>query len=124
MDKPSALLYSGNGALAKEINTYSTNSAALLCHTNGFHKRVAPRSSRGEERSCLPDPLLFGLSTEGHGREWLLAPWPIGTFELGNLLSIRTYRSLSRHLSSRLGVPQSPGGAPHPESDSGRLHNG
>lgn len=52
MEKHSSFhLYFGNRVLAEEINTYSTNSAALLGNTNRLHKCDSPGSS--EERYAL-----------------------------------------------------------------------
>lgn len=67
-------LHSGHKILVKEINTCPTNSAALLLRWQTAQSRL-PGSSGQEGCSCLQIG-SFGLDTEGHGREWLLAPCP------------------------------------------------
>lgn len=70
MEKHSSFhLYSGNGALAKEIK--HSNSAALLGNMNRLHKCDSPGSLEGRHVPAVHMGSRFGLDTEGHRREWL-----------------------------------------------------
>lgn len=77
MEKPSALLYSGSGVLAREINTYSTNQQRFYVTRRELTK-VTPQGAPEGKRVLAYQIPSFGLGTKGHGREWLLAPQPIG----------------------------------------------
>lgn len=62
--------------LARGINTYSTNQQ-LSCVTWADLTKMTPQGAP-EGKSVLAHQIpSFGLGTEGHGREWLLAPRPI-----------------------------------------------
>lgn len=109
VEKPSAFLYSGNGVLAREINTYSTNQQ-LSCVTGTDLTKVTPQGAPEGKRVLahqIPSCLAWALRVMGENGCWLPGP---SNLKLGNLLSRRTCPSLLAWWSSRLGVRQAPGG--------------
>lgn len=71
MEKPSALLYSGNGALAREVNTYSTNRQ-LSRVTRADLTKVTPQGAA--ENGVLAPQIPCCLASVGENGCWLPSP--------------------------------------------------
>ena len=93
MEKPSALLYSGSGVLAWEINTYSTNQQCTYVTRRDLTK-VTPQGAPEGKRVLayqIPSCLALAPRVMGENDCWLPSPEDL---ELGKLLSLALQVSL------------------------------